>query len=65
MTPLNKNARIVGFFYLLLAIVGPLRLIYPHQAVRARRRGRDGTNIAVHQWLFRLGIASDMDIGLR
>jgi len=28
MTSTNRNARIAGFLYLLLVIVGPLRLMY-------------------------------------
>jgi len=61
MTPLSKNARIAGFFYLLLAIVGPVRLMYiPTKLFVTGDATATAANIATHEWLFRMGIASDL-----
>jgi len=61
MTELNKNARIVGFFYLLLAIVGPIRLIYvPTKLFVHGDAEATAGNILAHETLFRLGIGADL-----
>ena len=61
MTPLNRNARIVGFFYLLLAIVGPIRLIYiPTKLFVHGDAAATAANIQAHETLFRLGIGADL-----
>ena len=64
MTSTNKNARIAGFFYLLLAIVGPLRLMYiPATLFVHGNASATAINIAAHETLFRLGIVGDLFCG--
>lgn len=61
MTPLSKNARIVGFLYLLLVFAGPLRLIYiPNVLFVHGDAGATAANILAHETLFRLGIVADL-----
>lgn len=61
MTPLDKNARIVGFLYLLLAIVGPVRLIYiPTKLFVHGDAAATAANIQAHETLFRLGLGADL-----
>lgn len=61
MTPLNKNARTVGFFYLLLALAGPLRLVYiPSKLFVYGDAATTSANILAHETLFRLGIGADL-----
>jgi hypothetical protein len=53
--------RVAGLWYLLLIILGPLRLIYiPSRLFVAWNATATVDNIAAHQQLFRLGIASDL-----
>lgn len=60
MTQISKNARIVGFIYLLLVFCGPLRLIYiPTKLFVQGDAAATGANIAAHQTLFQLGIFAD------
>ena len=64
MTSTNKNARIAGFLYLLLAIGGPLRLMYiPSILFVHGNASATANNIAAHETLFRLGIAGDLFCG--
>jgi hypothetical protein len=64
MTPTSKNARIAGFLYLLLAIAGPVRLMYiPATLFVHGNAPATVSNIAAHEALFRLGIASDLFCG--
>ncbi len=61
MTPLSKQARIVGFLYLLLAIVGPIRLVYiPTKLFVHGDAAATAANIQAHETLFRLGIGADL-----
>ena len=61
MTPTSKNARVAGFLYLLLVIIGPLRLIYiPRTLIVDGNATATAHNLATHEWLFRLGIATDL-----
>lgn len=61
MTQLNKNARIAGFLYLLLSLVGPIRLIYiPGKLFVPGDAVATAANIATHETLFRFGILSDL-----
>jgi hypothetical protein len=56
MTPTSRNARIAGLLYLLLAIVGPLRLMYiPKTLFVQGNAAATAANIAAHETLFRLG----------
>jgi hypothetical protein len=64
MTPLSKNARVAGFLYLLLSMVGPIRLIYiPSTLIVHGNAAATANNIATHEWLFRCGIVSDLLTG--
>jgi hypothetical protein len=64
MTSLSKNARIAGFLYLLLVIVGPLRLMYiPMTLFVHGNASATANNIAAHETLFRLGIVGDLFCG--
>ena len=64
MTSTSKNARIAGFLYLLLVIVGPLRLMYiPSTLFVHGNAPATAANIASHETLFRIGIAGDLFCG--
>ena len=57
----NNPGRVAGIWYLLLVIVGPLRLIYiPSKLFVHGDAAATVSNIAAHEWLFRLGIVSDL-----
>ena len=58
MTSTSKNARIAGSLYLLLVIVGPLRLMYIPNKLFVYGNAT-AANVAAHESLFRLGIVSD------
>ncbi|HXS73584.1 MAG TPA: DUF4386 domain-containing protein [Rhodanobacteraceae bacterium] len=63
MTTTSKNARIAGFFYLML-MTAPLRLIYiPDTLFVHGDATATFNNISAHEGLFRLGIASDLFTG--
>ena len=65
MDTTSKNARIAGFIYVLLAIVAPLRIMYiPSTLFVKGDATATAANIAAHESLFRLGIASDLLTGL-
>ncbi len=58
MTQLQKNARIAGFFYLLMAITGPFVLIYvPGKLFVTGNAAATAANILDNQALFRAYIA--------
>jgi hypothetical protein len=64
MTPLNQQARLAGFLYLLLALVGPVRLIYiPNTLFVSGNAAETAANIAAHETLFRWGMFGDLFIG--
>lgn len=59
----KKNARVAGLLYLSL-MTAPLRLIYiPSRLFVAGNATATANNIAAHQTLFRLGMASEMFTG--
>lgn len=61
MTTLSKNARIVGFWYLMLIFTGPLSLIYiPTKLFVHGDATATAANIAAHQTLFQIGITSQL-----
>lgn len=65
MTTNSRNARIAGALYVLLAIVAPFRLIYiPGTLFVSGEAGATAANIAANLSLFRLGIASDLAVGV-
>src|SRR4051794_41077693 len=57
----HNPGRVAGFWYLLLVLIGPLRLIYiPGKLFVHDNPGATVNNIAAHEWLFRFGIAADV-----
>ena len=61
MNSVQNPGRVAGFWYLLLCIVGPLRLIYiPTKLFVHGNAAATVNNIAAHEWLFRFGIVSDL-----
>ena len=61
MTSTHNPGRVAGFWYLLLVIIGPLRLIYiPSKLFVHGNATATVDNIAAHELLFRLGIAADL-----
>ncbi len=57
----RNPGRVAGFWYLLLIAAGPLRLIYiPGKLIVHGNAAASVGNIAAHEMLFRLGIASDL-----
>lgn len=59
---LTRNpGRVAGFWYLLLVIIGPLRLIYiPNKLFVLEDPAATANNIAAHEWLFRFGMVGDL-----
>ena len=62
---LTRNpGRIAGFLYLILGVFAPFRLIYfPSKLFMHGNATATASNIAAHQFLFRLGILSDLLCG--
>src|SRR5947209_3220961 len=61
MSSTHNPGRVAGFWYLLLVIMGPLRLIYiPSKLFVHGNAAATVNNIAAHELLFRLGIAADL-----
>ncbi len=61
MSSTHNPGRVAGFWYLLLVVIGPLRLIYiPSKLFVHGNAAATVNNIAAHEWLFRFGIASDL-----
>jgi hypothetical protein len=57
----RNPGRVAGFWYLLLCLIGPLRLIYiPSKLFVHGNAAATVNNIAAHQWLFRFGIVADL-----
>jgi hypothetical protein len=56
---------VAGFWYLLLVLIGPLRLIYiPTKLFVRGNAAATVNNIAAHEWLFRFGIVGDLACGV-
>jgi hypothetical protein len=65
MSSTRNPGRVAGFWYLLLVLIGPLRLIYiPSKLFVHGNAAATVNNIAAHEWLFRFGIVSDLVCGL-
>ena len=65
MSSTHNPGRVAGFWYLLLVVIGPLRLIYiPTKLFVHGDAAATVNNIAAHEWLFRLGIVSDLVCGV-
>lgn len=61
MSSLRNPGRVVGYWYLLLALCGPLRLIYiPKKLFVEGDAAATAGNIATHAWLFRFGMLTDL-----
>jgi hypothetical protein len=61
MRKTRNPGRVAGFWYLLLILIGPLRLIYiPSKLFVQGNAPATINNIAGHEFLFRLGIASEL-----
>src|SRR6266852_4063522 len=61
MNQARNPGRVVGFWYLLLVLGGPLRLIYiPNKLFVHDNAAATAGNIASHEWLFRFGMLSDL-----
>jgi hypothetical protein len=65
MSSTRNPGRVAGFWYLLLCLIGPLRLMYiPSKLFVPGNAAATVNNIAAHQWLFRFGIIGDLLCGL-
>jgi len=61
MSWIRNPGRVVGFWYLLLVLGGPLRLIYiPNKLFVHDNAAATASNIAAHELLFRFGMLSDL-----
>lgn len=61
MIPFKNAGRSVGFWYLLLILLGPLRLLYiPNTLFVYGDASRTVRNILAHETLFRFGMVSDL-----
>ncbi|NDQ56988.1 MAG: DUF4386 domain-containing protein [Acidipila sp.] len=61
MSSTHNPGRVAGFWYLLLVVIGPLRLIYiPEKLFVHGNATATVNNIAAHEWLFRFGMVSDL-----
>lgn len=65
MSSTRNPGRVAGFWYLLLILIGPLRLIYiPNKLFVEGNATATADNIAAHEWLFRFGIVGDLVCGV-
>ncbi len=61
MSSTYNPGRVAGFWYLLLVLIGPLRLIYiPSKLFVPGNATATANNIAAHEWLFRFGMVGDL-----
>jgi hypothetical protein len=61
MSSTHNPGRTAGLWYLLLCLLGPVRLIYiPSKLFVHGDATATANNIAAHQWLFRFGIVADL-----
>ena len=65
MSPIRNPGRVAGFWYLLLVVVAPLRLVYiPGRLFVHENAAATADNIAAHESLFRFGMVSDLAAGV-
>lgn len=65
MNSTNNPGRVAGAWYLLLTLMGPLRLVYiPSKLFVSGNAAATVNNIAAHERLFRFGIVSDLICGV-
>lgn len=61
INPIKKNARIAGFWYLLMALTGPIGLLYvPTKLIVQGDAAVTANNILASESLFRIGIVSNI-----
>jgi hypothetical protein len=61
MNSTRNPGRVAGIWYLLLTLIGPLRLMYiPDKLFVTGNATATVNSIAAHQWLFRFGILGDL-----
>lgn len=61
----RNPGRVAGFWYLLLVVLGPVRLMYiPSKLFVHGNAAATVNNVAAHELLFRLGIVADLACGL-
>jgi Domain of unknown function (DUF4386) len=61
MSRIRNPGRVAGLWYLILVLVGPLRLIYiPNTLFVTGNAAATAANIAAHEWLFRLAMVADL-----
>lgn len=61
MSSPRNPGRVAGFWYLLLVVIGPLRLVYiPNKLFVEGNATATVNNIAAHEWLFRFGMVGDL-----
>src|SRR5881397_27119 len=61
MSSARNPGRVAGYWYLLLVLLGPLRLIYiPNKLFVHDNAAATAGNIVAHEWLFRIGMLSDL-----
>ena len=61
MNSTRNPGRVAGFWYLLLCVFGPIRLMYiPGKLFVHGNATATASNIAAHEWLFRFGIVADL-----
>jgi hypothetical protein len=61
MTSLSKNARVAGTLYIVASLIAIVRLIYiPSTLLTSENAATTASNIAAHEWLFRIGIVSQL-----
>src|SRR5437879_3167487 len=61
MSSARNPGRVAGYWYLLLVLGAPLRLIYiPNKLFVHDNAAATASNIAAHEWLFRFGMLSDL-----
>jgi hypothetical protein len=61
MSSTRNPGRVAGLWYLLLCVIGPLRLVYiPNKLFVQGNATATANNIAAHEWLFRFGMAGDL-----
>jgi uncharacterized protein DUF4386 len=65
MNSTRNPGRVAGFWYLLLCVLGPIRLMYiPSKLFVDGNTAATVNNIAAHELLFRLGIVADLTCGV-
>ena len=64
MSPTLNPGRVAGLWYLLLIVIGPVRLIYIPNKLFVENPAATVSNITAHEWLFRLGMVSELACGV-